>query len=500
MKRKTENGRFPRGAGILLPVGSLPSDCGIGTLGTAAFAFLDFLKAAGQKYWQVLPVGPTGFGDSPYQSFSVFAGNPYFIDLDLLAQEGLLGHGEIDARDWGEDPARVDYEKLWASRFKVLRAAFRNSRHFRTPEYRAFCEENAYWLEDYSLYMAVKTRFENGPWLSWPRDIRLREPEAVARYSALLREETDFWRFCQFLFFRQWGAVREYARKNGVSIIGDMPIYAALDSADVWAHPDLFQLDAQRRPLCVAGVPPDAFSRTGQLWGNPLYDWDAMERTDFLWWKKRMEFSAKLYDVIRIDHFIGIVRYFSIPAGAETAADGVWRKGPGERLLGVIRRAAGTSRVIAEDLGVAVPAVRRLLKKSGCPGMRVLEFAFDGNPENEHLPHMYQNNLAVYGGTHDNETLAGYFSAKRPEETRRTMEYLGVKRRRDIPWAAARALYASVADTVVLQAQDLLCLPNTARMNFPSTIGENWRWRLLPGQLTNELAQRLQTLVRIYGR
>lgn len=483
-----------------MPVSSLPSPYGIGTFGKAAFSLIDFLKEAGQKYWQVLPVGPTSFGDSPYQSFSAFAGNPYFIDLDILREEGLLKQEEIDAFDWGGQPDDVDYAKLYQARFQVLRIAFGRSGHRGAADYLRFCEENREWLDDYALYMALKGSFDNHEWLLWPEKLRMRDPEELQTWSSLLKEEQDFWKFCQFAFFEQWDRVKAYAHANGVQIIGDIPIYVALDSADVWVHGELFQLDEQRRPTCVAGVPPDAFSATGQLWGNPLYDWEEMARTGFAWWKARMAHSARLYDVIRVDHFIGIVRYYAIPYGAQTAATGEWRQGPGVQLIRAIDTAVGASKVIAEDLGVVVPEVRRVLKQAGYPGMKVIQFGFDSDAQNEHLPHNYTQNIAVYGGTHDNETLVGRYTAMEPKDARYAMRYLQVRRRRDIPKAIILAGYASVANTVVYQAQDLLFLPNSARMNFPSTLGGNWRWRLLEGQLTPSLAKWLYGLAETYGR
>jgi 4-alpha-glucanotransferase len=489
-----------RGAGILLPVFSLPSDYGIGTLGAPAYEFINFLKAAGQKYWQVLPVGPTSYGDSPYQSFSAFAGNPYFIDFDVLVDEGLLTKEDVSAFDWGEEPSKVDYPKLFQSRFCVLQIAFQKSTHLKTQAYKTFCKRNAYWLQDYSLYMALKFHFENQEWLKWPEDIRFRNPEAVHRYEKELKEQIDFWKFCQFKFFEQWEKVKKYANKNGIQIIGDIPIYVALDSADVWTNAGLFQLDENRHPVKVAGVPPDAFSETGQMWGNPLYDWQAMEKDSFLWWKRRMEFSARLYDVIRIDHFIGVVQYYAIPAGDVTAENGQWQVGPGQKLIDAINQSIGKSKIIAEDLGIAVPKVKKLLKKNGYPGMKIIQFAFDGNPENEHLPYHYSSNLVAYGGTHDNDTLVGFYESKKRKELRLIKDYLNVKHKKEIPWAVIRTLYQSSADTVLFQAQDILELPNSARMNFPSTIGNNWQWRLTQGQLTNKIAKKLSCLAQIYGR
>lgn len=492
---------LPRGAGILLPVSSLPSPHGIGSLGRAAYAFVDFLVRAGQRYWQVLPLGPTSYGDSPYQSVSAFAGNPYFIDLDRLAERGLLTSEELRESDEEAGAAsRVNYGRLFSSRFRVLRQAYGRSRHGNTPEYLEFCRANAFWLEEYAAYMAIKTSLKNRVWTEWPDELRLRDPEALQRCGESLRGEIGFWKFCQYAFHIQWDALRAYANQRGVRIIGDIPIYVALDSADVWANSGWFQMDADRRPLAVAGVPPDMFSATGQLWGNPLYDWEAMERDGFSWWRERMRASARLYDVIRIDHFIGIRRYYSIPAGEKTAMHGRWRPGPGKKLVEAFGRELGGAKIIAEDLGVVTPAVRRLKTQAGYPGMKLMEFGFDSGPENEYLPIHFEQNCVAYGGTHDNEPLAGFFRARKGAALAFAREYLQVRRRRDIPAAIIRAAYASVADTVIFQMQDLLGLDNRARMNRPATIGGNWEWRLVPGQITDELARRLAALSRIYGR
>jgi len=500
MPTKVKPKPFIRGAGILLPITALPSNYGIGTLGASAYEFIDFLKAAGQKYWQVLPAGPTSYGDSPYQSFSAFAGNPYFIDFDILIEEALLTKEDVFALDWGEDPANVDYEKIFDSRFQVLQIAFQNSKHMKTENYQTFCTENSCWLQSYSLYMALKFHFDNQEWLLWPEDIRLRNSKTVRMYEKDLKNLIDFFKFCQFKFYEQWAKVKSYANEKGIQIIGDIPIYVALDSADVWTATNLFQLDESGHPIKVAGVPPDAFSKTGQLWGNPLYDWQAMEKENFAWWKRRMEFSAKLYDIIRIDHFIGVVQYYAIPAGDTTAVNGQWQVGPGQKLVDAINSAIGDTQVIAEDLGVSAPNVKKLLKKTGYPGMKIIQFAFDGNPANEHLPYYYTANMAVYGGTHDNQTLVGYFCSKKEKDLKLVMNYLNVNHKKEIPWAVIRTLYQSVANTVLFQAQDILELPNSARMNFPSTIGTNWRWRLTKGQLTDKIAKKLRRLTRIYGR
>lgn len=487
-----------RGAGILLPVFSLPSPYGIGTLGAQAYAFIDFLKAAGQQYWQVLPVGPTSFGDSPYQSFSAFAGNPYFIDFEILAREGLISKNYAESFDWGDDPKYVDYAKIYNSRFKVLHTAFENSHE--SAKYREFCKKNADWLENYSFFMALKDNFGGHEWLLWPEDIRTRQPKAVLKYQDMLKDEINFWKFCQFKFFEQWSKLKNYANSNGIKIIGDIPIYVAMDSADVWCNTDQFQLDKDLKPVKVSGVPPDAFSSTGQLWGNPVYDWDAMEKNKFSWWKRRMAFSADIYDVIRIDHFIGIVKYYAIPAGDKTAENGQWLKGPAKKLTDAIDSVIGDSSIIAEDLGVAVPGVKQLLRSSGYPGMKIIQHAFDGNPENEHLPYNYERNMVIYGGTHDNETLVGLLENKKCKELKFALDYLHVKKIKDIPWAIIRAANQSVANTVIFQIQDILGLPNSARMNLPSTIGNNWRWRLTGNELTPKIAKKLYRLEKIYGR
>lgn len=489
-----------RGAGILLPVASLPSPYGIGTLGRAAYEFVEFLERAGQRYWQVLPLGPTSYGDSPYQSFSACSGNPYLIDLETLAEQGLLTKEEIEARNWGSDPADIDYALLYQNRFDLLHLAFARSSHAHTTQYQDFCAEHAAWLGEYSEYMAIKTHFGGQEWLAWPEDIRMRQPHALEEYTALLREEIDFWKFCQYQFALQWHALKEYASGKGIQIIGDIPIYVALDSADVWAHPQLFQLDERRRPTRVAGVPPDLFSTTGQLWGNPLYDWERMRQEDFAWWKRRMQFSAQLYDVVRIDHFVGVAHYYAIPAGDDTAKNGVWNPGPGVALLAAINEAMGGKRVIAENLGEVTPEVDALLEQSGYPGMKLMQFGFDGGSYNPNLPSYFQKNEVIYGGTHDNETLVGFFRHQEPWVLQFARDYLNAGSDEEIPAAIVRAGYASVADTVIFQLQDLMGLDNHARINTPSTIGQNWRWRLLPGQLPQELAQQLRHLVQIYGR
>lgn len=496
-----KNTELTRGAGLLLPVSSLPSPYGIGAFGKAGFDFVDLLVKAKQKYWQVLPLGPTSYGDSPYQSFSAFAGNPYFIDLDTLISEGLLEQSEVDEHFWGDEEDKVDYEAIYNSRFVILKKAFGRSNHQTKEEYIQFCNENSYWIDDYSLYMAIKNHFDNKEWLLWDEDIRFRKTNTVKKYEKELSEDVDFWKFCQFKFYQQWFKLKAYANEKGIQIIGDIPLYVAMDSSDVWVHGDLFELDERKKPINIAGVPPDCFSETGQRWGNPLYDWDKMEQDDFDWWRKRMQASAKLYDVVRIDHFIGIVRYFRIPAECETAEYGKYKNGPGKKLTKVIEESIGEAKIIAEDLGVIIPSVRKLMDSTGFPGMKILQFAFNSGSDNEYLPHNYNSsNTVVYGGTHDNQTMVGYLKTIGKAEEEYALEYLGVKRKKDIPDAVIKVAYASNAAVAVFQVQDILKLDDSARMNLPSSLGGNWQWRMKEGQLTEECIKWLNKLAGTYGR
>lgn len=490
-----------RGAGVLLPVSSLPSPYGIGSLGAAAYEFINQLEAAGQSYWQVLPLGPTSFGDSPYQSFSAFAGNPYFIDLDFLVDEGLLLPEEINEIDWGAVDCEVDYAGIYENRFSVLRMAYERSEHEKTSEYKKFKEEQKYWLDDYCLYMSIKFYHGGKEWALWEEDIRFHKKNAVKKYRELLSEEIKFWAFCQFHFFKQWKSVKKYANKRGIKIIGDIPLYMAYDSADVWTHANQFELDERKKPINIAGVPPDCFSETGQRWGNPLYRWNVMKRDNFDWWYHRMKANAALYDVIRIDHFIGIVHYWSIPANCQTAVDGKWRKGPGKKLTKVIRKATKGSEIIAEDLGIVSDEVRALINQTGWPGMKILEFAFDGEADNEYLPHHYKDsNCIVYGGTHDNQTLMGYYGSRSEKQLKYLMRYLHIKKLSQMPKAMLRLAYGSIADTVIFQMQDILELDDSARMNEPSTVGKNWKWRMLPGEFTKGHIKMLKRYCKTYDR
>ncbi|MBE5962700.1 MAG: 4-alpha-glucanotransferase [Lachnospiraceae bacterium] len=475
---RAEKRQLKRGAGVLMPISSLPNEFGIGSLGREAYEYADFVKEMGFAYWQVLPVGPTSFGDSPYQSFSAFAGNPYFISLDRLKEDGLLQEEELEEYQV-ESSDVIDYAQIYQTRFCILKKAFLRSTHYEMPEFKKFCEENTYWLDDYCLYMAVKNASFDQEWSLWEEDIKFRKPEAVKKYKKELEQEIEFYRFLQYEFRIQWNALKKYVNSLGIQMIGDIPLYVAMDSADVWVHPSLFELDKELKEVNIAGVPPDIFSKDGQRWGNPIYNWEHMEREDFNWWRRRMQASASLYDVIRIDHFIGIVNYWSIPAKDKTAVGGQWKMGPGEKLVKVINESIGNAKIIAEDLGVLTPAVKKVMKKAGYPGMKVLEFGLDGNPANEYLPHNYiTNNIITYIGTHDNETLVGFLNGKKRKDISRLLTFFSIRKRADLPAAVIRCMFASISNVVMIQMQDLLFLDNKARMNYPSTLGGNWIWRM----------------------
>ena len=490
-----------RSSGILMPMSSLPSPYGIGTMGKAAYEFVDFLKAAGQKYWQLLPMGPTSYGDSPYASFSTFAGNPYFIDLDMLVEEGLLKKTDLKGIRWSVKKDRVDYGLIFQNRFKVLRKAWQNGRETLAEEIAAFRWENAGWLEDYALFMAVKGKFNLAGWTQWPdEDIRLHKPETVEKYGRELKEEVDFYVFMQFLFFRQWEALRAYAKEAGVQFIGDIPIYVAMDSADVWSAPQYFQLDGENVPTEVSGVPPDAFTEDGQLWGNPLYDWDAMAADGYGWWIRRIDGAKKIYDVIRIDHFRGLESYWAVPYGAETAKDGQWRPGPGMKLVGVLASWFHDLSFIAEDLGYVTPEVKALLADSGFPGMKILEFAFDAHGESDYLPHRCPPNSVCYMGTHDNDTVQGWLETMSEDDLDFASRYMHITKDEGWNWGLIRTGMATASNLFVVQMQDVLELPADCRMNTPGTSSGNWQWRMRPGSLTEELAEKLMTYTKTFRR
>lgn len=483
-----------------MPVSSIPSRYGIGTFSKQAYEFVDLLEKAGQTYWQILPLGPTGYGDSPYQSFSTFAGNPYYIDLEALIEKGYLNEADCSQYDFGDQDDSIDYEKIYLSRFLVLRKAFENSGVQEEEAFQRFCRENAYWLDDYALYMAVKNSFGGKSWSEWDEDIRLRRKEAMDECRRRYAEEIAFYQFQQYLFAQQWFALKKYANEKKIQIIGDIPIYVAFDSADTWANPELFQLDEELIPTAVAGCPPDAFSATGQLWGNPLYRWDYHKETGYAWWMKRIAYCYDLYDVVRIDHFRGFDEYYSIPYGDATAEFGHWEKGPGYDIFKTMKAELGNKAVIAEDLGFLTDSVIKLVKKTGYPGMKILQFAFDSREESDYLPHNYTANSIVYTGTHDNDTTIGWYEKLNRKDKAFAKKYLNIRSNKEIHWAFIRAALASVSDTCIIPMQDYLGLGAEARINVPSTLGTNWKWRMLPGQFTPELAEQMKDMARLYGR
>ena len=484
-----------------MPVSALPSPYGIGTLGQEAYDFVDFLAAAKHYWWQMLPVGPTSYGDSPYQSFSTYAGNPYFVDLVTLRDDGLLTQAELDAMDWGSDPEHVDYEKIYRSRFVVLEKAMQRGWARDEKAILDFAKENARWLDDYVLFMALKRRYGMVAWTEWPdEDVRLHRPAAVERCRKELAEDIRLFTYIQYLFYQQWDKLREYAHSKGVGIIGDMPIYVAMDSADVWSEPGCFQLDEKNIPTEVSGCPPDSFSADGQLWGNPLYNWTAMKKDGYGWWIRRIAGAARLYDVLRIDHFRGLESYWAIPYGAKTAKDGRWVKGPGMDLMGTLIGWFPNIRFIAEDLGFLTPEVHQLLQDSGLPGMKVLEFAFDSREPSNYLPHTYDHNCVCYAGTHDNSPIMLWKEEADPADIEMAVRYLGLNDQEGFHWGILRGGMSSVADLFVAQMQDYLGLGAGSRMNVPGILGGNWQWRMKQGQLNAAFSEKLAEMARIYGR
>ena len=494
-----------RKCGVLLPISSLPSKYGIGCFDKKAYEFVDALKAAGQSYWQILPLGPTSYGDSPYQSFSTFAGNPYFISLEELIKEGVLTKKECDSVDFGDNEASVDYAKLYEGRMILLRKAYERSNIYMDPEFRKFQEEEAWWLKDYALFMAVKKRFGGVQWSEWAEDIRLRWQNALDYYREEMYFEIEFQEYMQFKFRQQWMKLKAYANEKGIQIIGDIPIYVAMDSADTWANPWLFKLDEKNCPTQVAGCPPDGFSATGQLWGNPLYNWEVHRNSGYEWWIKRIANCFRLYDVVRIDHFRGFDEYYAIPYGDATAENGWWEKGPGIDLFRAISASLGDREIIAEDLGYVTDSVRELVRDSGFPGMKVLEFAFDSRDSgcaNDYLPHNYPVNSVAYTGTHDNETLAGWWGSISKDEQKLTREYLcdTYTPEAELNKPLISLIMRSAAKWCVIPMQDYLGLDNKCRMNTPSTVGTNWKWRIRKNQLSVKLQKEIYAVTLRYGR
>ena len=495
-----------RFAGVLLSVTSLPSQYGIGCFDKAAYDFVDFLEKSGQRYWQILPLGASSHGsyDSPYQAYSAFAGNPYMISLADLIEEGVLTKEECDAVDFGSDPAHVDYEKMSLNRLNLLHKAYERSNISQNVDYLIFCQENHWWLDDYALFMALKAYFKDANWNTWPEDIRMHWGFALDYYRTVLYFDVEFHKYLQFKFAQQWFKLKKYANDKNILIVGDIPIYVSPDGSDVWAQPEMFQLGEDNAPTQVAGCPPDGFSADGQFWGNPLYRWDRHAETGYHWWITRMWYSFKLYDVVRIDHFRGFDEYFSIPAG-KTPKEGHWEKGPGMDLFRAINVALGDRAVIAEDLGTMTPGVRQLVKDSGFPNMKVIQFAFDEDDEggaNEYLPHNYNNNCVVYTGTHDNETTAGWFMGRSKAGKDQIRAYLNDEAtplKRMHKKLVNLAMMCAAKDCII-PIQDWLGLDNSARMNEPNTVNVNWSWRLTPGQITEELGEEILAVTKRYGR
>ena len=484
---------------MIMHISSLPDRYGTGKMGKAAFEFADWLVSAGQTIWQILPLSPTSYGDSPYQSFSVNAGNPYFIDFETLESEGLLAGEDYKELDWGEC-GEIDYEKVYRNTFPVLRCAYERFLQKRDRSYTKFCKENP-WLDSYALFMALKDEHNGEPWNKWEQELVFRQPSAIKAAQKRLKTEIGFYKFIQYKFFAQWEKLKNYANEKGLQILGDIPIYVAYDSAEVWEFPQLFYLDGQKRPIEVAGCPPDVFSPLGQLWGNPLYNWQEMKATGYEFWIKRIAAAQKLYDIIRIDHFRGFDSYYSVPFGDKNAINGKWNKGVGFELFAAVREALGEVEIVAEDLGFITKSVERLLKKCGYPGMKVLQFGFEPDGKSGYLPHNFTTcNCVCYTGTHDNDTALGWANGLKGEELAFAKEILGVKSKKAVPQALVRMAWGSIADRAIAQMQDLLLLGGKARMNVPSTLGTNWKWQAQSGDFTSELAEKLLALTKIYNR
>ncbi len=489
-----------RSSGILMHIASLPSAYGIGDFGKEAYDFVDFLVKSSQKNWQILPLGVTGYGDSPYQCFSAFAGNPYFIDLDEFVQKGYLSIQDVKNFDLGKDPNYIDYGILYKNKMELLRMAYKKGNKELKKDLVKFYDQNKSWLREFALYMAIKGHNNNKSWLEWDKEYKNINSKAVLAFEKEKEEDLFFWVFTQYFFSSQWNKLKEYANENGVSIIGDLPIYVSEDSSDIWANPSLFNIDKSLKPITVAGCPPDAFSKTGQLWGNPIYNWAAMEKENYQWWIKRIKHSFELYDTLRIDHFRGFEAYWEVKYGSKTAIDGQWVKGPGMKLFSKIKDELGELDIIAEDLGFLTEEVHQMIEETGFPGMKVLQFAFDTREESDYLPHNYVKNSVVYTGTHDNHTAVGWFENVPKEDLNYAIKYLKLNYDEGFNWGLIRGAWSSVANLAVAPIQDFLGLGDESRINIPSTLGTNWTWRISKSDLTDTLAQRIADLTKIYGR
>lgn len=486
--------------GVLFHISSLPGNTGIGTIGENAYKFVDLLANANQTYWQILPVGPTSYGDSPYQSFSTFAGNPYFIDFDILEKQGFLSKEDYQNINWGDNPNYADFGILYTKRREVFSKLQENFSKKIPEDYLSFCKQNAFWLDDYALFMTIKDANNGSAFNTWPEDIRCRKPEAIKEWKKKGHKEIEYYKMLQYFFAKQWKNLKEYANSKGIQIIGDIPIYVSADSADVWSFPELFQLDKKLTPKKVAGCPPDGFSATGQLWGNPVYNWNYHKKTEYNWWIKRIKQSLKTYDVLRIDHFRGFDSYYAIPYGSPTAENGKWEKGPGLDLFNCIKKKLGNVPIIAEDLGFLTDSVKKLLKDSGFPGMKVLQFAFSPDLKSEYLPFRHIQNSIVYTGTHDNETIIGWTNTASKEEVETAMSYYQLSDKNQLRFAMMYSAMASVANTCIITMQDLIGLGSEARMNMPSTQGSNWKWRATMQQVMSVDFDSLKKYTQFYGR
>lgn len=490
-----------RKSGILLHISSLPSPYGIGSFGKAAYDFVDQLKEAGQGYWQVLPMGPIGFGDSPYQSFSAFAGNPYFIDLDALIDEGLLTKKECDAVDFGNDPKKVDYAKMYEERIPLLKKAYKRAYVYKDLDFQDFVEDNAKWLWDYSMFMALKDYFNGSAYTEWPEDIQKRFAYSLDYYREKLYFEIEFYQFLQYKFFTQWKKLKDYANAQGIKIIGDLPFYVAADSADTWSHPELFQLDEEGVPTAVAGCPPDKEMKEGQIWGNPLYNWEKHRQKGYRWWTRRMRVSFVLYDAVRLDHFRAFDEYYSIPYMSENAVNGHWEKGPGMDLIGHLRDEFGDKELIAENLGIEGESAKALLRESGCAATKVLQYAFQDGGE-IYLPYNYTKNSVVYTGTHDDEPLHAWAQGLTKKVRAEICKYFNIDDVDDDSLVNAMICGAmsSVSNVCIIPVQDYLNYGAGYRMNVPSTVGDNWTFRLKPGKMTKKIWKQIAELTKTYGR
>ncbi|BDU51309.1 4-alpha-glucanotransferase [Haliovirga abyssi] len=493
---------FERSSGVLLHATSLPGKFGIGTLGKEAYQFVDFLIKSNQKLWQTYPLGPTGYGDSPYQCFSAFAGNPLLISLETVVEDGLLTNSDLETNE-KFDESKVDFGKIINFKFPILKKAFDNfsngSFELEKIKFETFVKKNSNWLDDFSLFMSLKEHFGGKPWIEWDNDIKLREENALRDYKNKLKNDIEFQNFIQYLFFKQWKKLKAYANQNYIKIVGDIPIFVAFDSADAWSNPDIFLFDEERKPVRVAGVPPDYFSATGQLWGNPLYNWDKLKETNFAWWIDRIKANLELSDIIRIDHFRGFAEYWAVPYGDKTAINGEWWPAPGKELFEAIEASLGSLPIIAEDLGLITPDVEELRDHFNLPGMKILQFAFDSSEENNYIPHSYNKNCVVYTGTHDNDTVAGWFEKASKDDKKYALDYFN-SNGEDICWDFIRGAWASTAVIAITPLQDILRLGSFARINTPGVAAGNWQWRFKAEDITNEHISKLKHLTTIYGR